>query len=248
MKIIGIIPARYASTRFPGKPLIMIDGKAMIMRVYEQVLKCSSLDKVIIATDHEAIQKHVASFGGGVMMTSEVHRSGTERCAEVVKILENKGENYDVIVNIQGDEPFIEPAQIEQLVSCFSDPEIQIATLAKKIISKEDLINPNLVKVVRGSTGLALYFSRAAIPYVRGKDQESWLDGTTYFKHIGIYGFRTGILKKIVGLNPSPLEAAESLEQLRWLEHGFPIYIRETEFESIGIDSPADLLKITNRN
>ncbi len=248
MKIIGIIPSRYASTRFPGKPLIMIDGKAMIRRVYEQVLKCNSLSKVIIATDHEAIQKHVISFGGEVIMTSEAHSSGTERCAEVLEVLGKQGENFDVVINVQGDEPFIDPAQIEQVAACFSNTKIQIATLVRKITNVEDLTNPNLVKVVTNNAGMALYFSRSAIPYSRGKDQYSWLNSTTYFKHIGIYGYRQAVLQKIVCLAPTPLEKAESLEQLRWMENGFPVYTRETEFENIGIDIPSDLLKITNRS
>ena len=202
----------------------------------------------MIATDHEAIQKHVVSFGGEVMMTSETHNSGTERCAEVVEILEKKDEYFEVVINIQGDEPYIDPAQIGQLTKCFTNPEIQIATLIRKITNTEDLTNPNLVKVVTDCSSMALYFSRSAIPYVRGKDQKSWLDETRYFKHTGIYGYRIPVLRKLVKLTPTPLEKAESLEQLRWLENGFPVYTRETEFESTGIDTPADLLKITNRS
>lgn len=248
MTTLGVIPARYASTRFPGKPLIMIDGKTMIRRVYEQSLKCKSLNKVIVATDHQAIQNQVASFGGEVIMTHETHHSGTERCAEVVEILEEKGTSFDVVINIQGDEPFIHPEQISQLTDCFTDPEVQIATLIRRITDREDLKNPNLVKVVKDIKNWALYFSRSPIPYTRGSEEQSWLNAITYFKHIGIYGYRAAVLKKLIFLAPTPLEQAESLEQLRWLENGFRIFTQETEFESISIDSPSDLLKITNRS
>ena len=181
-------------------------------------------------------------------MTHETHHSGTERCAEVVEILEEKGTSFDVVINIQGDEPFIYPEQISQLTDCFTDPEVQIATLIRRITDREDLKNPNLVKVVKDIKNWALYFSRSPIPFTRGSEEQSWLNAITYFKHIGIYGYRAAVLKKLIFLAPTPLEQAESLEQLRWLENGFRIFTQETEFESISIDSPSDLLKITNRS
>jgi 3-deoxy-manno-octulosonate cytidylyltransferase (CMP-KDO synthetase) len=248
MNILGVIPARYASTRFPGKPLVVIDGKSMIQRVYEQAVKCTSLAKVVVATDNEAISNHVAQFGGNVIMTGEHHRSGTERCHEVVTKLNQQGETYDYVINIQGDEPFIEPQQISQVAGCFSDPAIRLATLIRKITSKDDLVNPNVVKVVVTSHGSALLFSRSAIPFTRGSNPEEWLSATDYYKHIGIYGYKSSVLGEIVALPPSKLEIAESLEQLRWLENGYRIQTQVTEYESIAIDTPADLLKITNRN
>lgn len=249
MRILGIIPARYASSRFPGKPLVMIQGKSMIQRVYEQALKCNELAKVIIATDNEVIQKHVLSFNGNVMMTSVDHTSGTERCGEVIEI-SNKifEELFDAVINIQGDEPFIDPEQIAKVATCFSNPEVEIATLIGKISNSFELNDPNVVKVVFDKQLKAIYFSRFPIPYFRGKEKEQWLQSRNFYKHIGIYGYRTDILKKIIQLPPSPLEKAESLEQLRWLENGYTIRLRETDIETIAIDVPADLLKITNRS
>ena len=248
MKILGVIPARYDSSRFPGKPLVVIDGKTMIRRVYEQASRCAALDKVVVATDHEAIGNHVALFGGNVMMTGKHHRSGTERCSEVVDKLAGEGEIYDCVLNIQGDEPFIEPAQIECLAACFSDPGTVLATLIKKVTDAGDLTNPNVVKVVVDKRGTALLFSRSAIPYIRGAESKDWLTATTFYKHIGLYGYRSSVLGELVALTPSPLEIAESLEQLRWLENGFQIQTYVTEYESVAIDTPADLLKITNIN
>lgn len=248
MKILGIIPARYASTRFPGKPLVVINGKSMIQRVYEQAILCDRLLKVVVATDSKAILNHVKLFGGNVMMTSELHRSGTERCLEVVEILNQSGDDYDLVINIQGDEPFIEPGQIGQVADCFTDRRIVLSTLIKKITSPEELANPNVVKVAVDLTGSALFFSRSAIPFIRGRDQKDWISAATCYKHIGIYGYRTSILKQLVALPVTPLETAESLEQLRWLEHGYRIQTKITEFESVSIDTPADLLKITNRD
>ncbi|MEI8007347.1 MAG: 3-deoxy-manno-octulosonate cytidylyltransferase [Bacteroidota bacterium] len=247
MKVLGIIPARYSSTRFPGKPLVVIDGKSMIRRVYEQALSCTSLSEVIVATDDAGIENHVVSFGGKAMMTSSAHRSGTERCSEVCETMRKQGTEYDVIVNIQGDEPYIHPGQIEQVIGCFSTKEALIASLMKKITSAEELHNPNVVKVLAGIHGNALYFSRASVPFVRGAVTAEWLGHHDFFKHIGIYGYRPDVLEEIVKLPPSPLETAESLEQLRWLENGFDIILEETGYESVAIDSPADLLKLTNR-
>jgi 3-deoxy-manno-octulosonate cytidylyltransferase (CMP-KDO synthetase) len=247
VKIIGIIPARYSSARFPGKPLVVIDGKTMIQRVYEQALKCNKLTKLVVATDNDAIYSHIRCFGGNVLMTSVYHRSGTERCNEIVEILQKSGEYYDYVINIQGDEPFINPEQISQLIYCLGNGQTQLATLIKKITNPEELSNPNVVKVTVDKNGSALLFSRSPIPFTRGANQESWLSVTNYFKHIGIYGYQSKVLGAIVNLPETPLETAESLEQLRWLEHGFRIKTQVTEFESIAIDAPADLLKITNR-
>ena len=248
MKVLGIIPARYASTRFPGKPLVVIQGKTMIQRVYEQANVSNSLAKVVVATEHRTIEKHVSSFGGNVFMTSSKHISGTERCSEVVDILKDVSENYDVIVNIQGDEPYIDPRQIDQVCECFTNEDVKIATLAKKIQNIEELNDPNVVKVVSDIYHRAIYFSRHAIPYVRKKVSPELIQHTEFFKHIGIYGYRSNILQELVRLKATPLETAESLEQLRWLEHGYPVFVRETEYESMAIDIPADLLKITNRS
>lgn len=247
MKILGIIPARYASTRFPGKPLVVIDGKTMIRRVYEQSLKCDKLAKVIVATDNEAILNHVRLFGGNVLMTGGHHRSGTERCNEVAEILRKNGEVYDYVINIQGDEPFINPEQISLLADCFNDGKTMLATLIKQISEADDLSNPNIVKVTADIYGSALLFSRSAIPFTRGTEPSFWISKTSYYKHIGIYGYHTSVLGKLVALPEAPLEVAESLEQLRWLEHGFKIMTKVTEYESVAIDVPTDLLKITNR-
>jgi 3-deoxy-manno-octulosonate cytidylyltransferase (CMP-KDO synthetase) len=247
MKIVGIIPARYASSRFPGKPLVMIDGKSMIQRVYEQASKCDQLSFVIIATDSEIIEKHVKTFKGNVLMTSLNHNSGTERCNEALERVDmDQADPFTVIVNIQGDEPFIEPRQISELTEAFRNPEIQIATLAKRIKSLEELDDPNVVKVIFDKNFKAIYFSRFSIPFYRGKNREQWLNERAYFKHIGIYAYRSSALREIAKLPASPLEKAESLEQLRWIENGFTVHVRETEFDSYAIDTPADLLKITN--
>ena len=248
MNILGIIPARYSSSRFPGKPLAMIGEKSMICRVYEQALKCKSLSGVIIATDHKAIEDHVREFGGNVMMTSPDHSSGTERCREVLERLTIVQKDfYDGVINIQGDEPFIDPIQIGEVAECLSRPGVQIATLVKKFVSNEESDNPNVVKVVFDNQFRALYFSRSPIPYFRGNGIGDFPDQQVCFKHIGIYGYRVSILFKLCELPVSPLEKAESLEQLRWLENGYPVHVRETELETMAIDTPSDLLKITNR-
>jgi 3-deoxy-manno-octulosonate cytidylyltransferase (CMP-KDO synthetase) len=246
MNIIGIIPARYASTRFPGKPLVDIHGKTMIRRVYEQAKKTVSLTEVYVATDDTRIFDHVETFGGKVMMTSTIHRTGTERCQEVVEKLMTENIPVDVVINIQGDEPFIRPEPIDLLASCFNDSQIQIATLIKKIIQEEDLDDPNTIKVVTNKLSKALYFSRTAIPYLRDKNHETRINFHTYYKHIGIYAYRTDILKKLTALDPGLLETAESLEQLRWLENGYGIHTLTTEFESHSVDVPEDLLKFDN--
>lgn len=241
MKILAVIPSRFASTRFPGKPLIDIKGKTMIQRVFEQAKQCKSFADVIVATDDERIYNHVIEFGGKAMMTSEKHPSGTDRCAEVLSKIDQK---YDAVVNVQGDEPFIQPEQLEQLIECFKNPKTQIATLVKKIDSTDDLLNINLPKVIFNKEMKALYFSRLPIPGQKSVDTEQWVKNHQYYRHIGLYGYRAQTLKEITLLPPSPLENIESLEQLRWLEAGYTITVSVTEFESIGIDTPNDLNKI----
>lgn len=216
LNTLGVIPARYASSRFPGKPLVMIDGKSMIMRVYEQTLKTTVLDRVIVSTDDERIFNHVKDCGGEVMMTSGSHVSGTSRIGEVVENLSFLGKcPYDVIVNIQGDEPFIDPSQIDLAVSLFRNPEVIIGTLIRKIENNDDLINPNVVKVITDKAGKALYFSRSPIPYFRGIPPDAWADNHDFYKHIGLYAYRASALKAILELPVAPAETAESLEQLR---------------------------------
>ncbi|MCD4747530.1 MAG: 3-deoxy-manno-octulosonate cytidylyltransferase [Bacteroidales bacterium] len=249
MNFLGIIPARYASTRFPGKPLVMINGKSMIQRVYEQVSKASILSDIIIATDDKKIEEHVGNFGAKVIMTSPHHNSGTERCNEVIEILKKKFPEkiIDVVINIQGDEPYINPKQIEEVASCFINKEVQIASLLKEISSKEELFNHNVVKVVINNKKQAIYFSRFPIPFFRGKEEDNCLNKHIFYKHIGIYAYRTEILNIISKLEQSSLEIAESLEQLRWIENGYKINIEFTKFESYSIDTPDDLLKLTNK-
>lgn len=241
MNIIGLIPARYASTRFPGKPLADIAGKSMIQRVYEQAKKCKSLSEVIVATDDNRIAEVVKAFGGNFCMTSSEHPSGTDRCAEVVEKLSL---NCDGVVNIQGDEPFIDPVQIEQLCSCFQDDRTQLATLVRKINDPEVLFNPNAPKVIIDKEGFAIYFSRQTIPYLRGVEQKNWIDHHTYFQHIGIYGYRTSVLKEITKLPASSLEKAEALEQLRWIENGYKIKTAITDLENFAVDTQEDLQRI----
>ena len=237
MKVLGIIPARYASTRFPGKPLIAIGGKTMIERVYTQCIK-SDLTEVIVATDDSRILHHVNTFGKAVM-TSNHHQSGTDRCHEVAK---NLHEEFDYVVNVQGDEPFIDPNQINLLLAML-DMETQIATLIKKIENPEHLFNSNVVKVVKALSDHALYFSRSPIPHVRGKEEKDWLSNQSFYKHIGMYAYRTDILKELASLAQTQLEKVESLEQLRWLENGYIIRTAETDQETFGIDTPDDLKK-----
>lgn len=246
LSVAGIIPSRYASTRFPGKPLAIINGKSMIERVYIQASKCSLLKTVIVATDDERIASHVREFGGKAVMTSAHHPSGTDRIAETIALLEKENEFYDIAVNIQGDEPFIRPEQIEKVIRLFSLKNVEIATLIKSITEQEELFNPNVVKVITDHAGRALLFSRSAIPHIRGKAEENWLEHFTFYKHIGIYAYRTETLKIIASLPPAPPEIAESLEQLRWLWNGYQIYTDSTDFETFGIDTPEDLSKLIN--
>lgn len=242
LRFAGIIPARFASTRFPGKPLVNIGGKSMIQRVYEQVSKV--LTDVYVATDDQRIYDAVLAFGGRVIMTSDQHRSGTDRCYEAYTQLPT---GFDVVINIQGDEPFIQPSQIEALKMCFEDDATQIATLVKAIASNETeslLFNPNSPKVVLDKNNCALYFSRSPIPYRRGAEEKDWASLHTYYKHIGIYAYRAQVLAEITALEPSILEIAESLEQLRWLENGYKIKVGFTDVETVGIDTPEDLEKV----
>ncbi|MDB5022818.1 MAG: kdsB [Mucilaginibacter sp.] len=240
MNTLGIIPARYASTRFPGKPLVDIAGRSMIRRVYEQAKKCAGLTEVIVATDDDRIFKHVAGFGGLAVMTSANHQSGTDRCAEVAQM----HPTYDVIINIQGDEPYIDPEQITKLINCFNDAGTQIATLIKKVLTNQELHNTNSPKVIINKYSEAIYFSRSALPHIRAQEPQNWLQHFTYFKHIGIYGYRADILQQITKLPVSALEKAESLEQLRWIENSYKIKVAETELETYAIDSPEDLKKL----
>ena len=239
LKFIGIVPARYASTRFPGKPLAKIGGISMIERVYRQAKK--ALDRVIVATDDERIFEAVKAFGGEVVMTSSEHRSGTDRCCEAY---EKCGSQADVVINIQGDEPFIDPSQIEALKQCFDRDSTQIATLVRAFDPAgdyADLENPNSPKVVLGDDGRALCFSRSVIPYVRGAERAVWPACVQFYTHVGVYAFRSHVLREVVALPQSPLELAESLEQLRWLQAGYAIQTAVTACPTIGIDTPADL-------
>ncbi|HWW39556.1 3-deoxy-manno-octulosonate cytidylyltransferase [Pedobacter sp.] len=240
MKTLGIIPSRYASTRFPGKPLVQIDGKSMIQRVYEQSSLSKSLDQVVVATDDVRIADEVKRFGGTYIMTSDTHQSGTDRCAEVI----GKLTDFDHVINIQGDEPYINPEQIDLVASCFQEKHVQLATLIKVITSQEELLNTNIPKVVLNTAGEALYFSRQTIPYIRNASEKDWLKNHTFYKHIGIYGYTTTVLNEITKLSSSSLEQAENLEQLRWLENGYRIQTRTTTLETLAIDTPDDLNRI----
>lgn len=249
LKFLGIIPSRFASTRFPGKPLALINGQSMISRVYHQAKKSHLLSEVFVATDDDRIKKHVEDFGGNVIMTSTEHNSGTDRCYEAVSLLHklDSSLSFDVIINIQGDEPFVDPAQIDLLCNCFSNSETKIATLIKKILTDDELTNPNVVKVITDTSKSALYFSRSVIPFIRGKSQNEWLKSFPYFKHIGIYAYTLNVLETVTKLPQSSLEKAESLEQLRWLENGLNIRTEITDFESYAIDTPEDLLTINQQ-
>ncbi len=236
MKFIGIIPARYASTRFPGKPLAVLGGKAVIQRVYEQAT--SVLDEAWVATDDDRIYQAVEAFGGRAVMTRSDHKSGTDRIEEAA---EKIGTNADVIINIQGDEPFIQPSQIKTLMQLFDNTDTQIGTLGKKFESMEAAKSSNSPKIVTDLQGFALYFSRSVIPFVRGIEQDEWIKHFPYLKHLGLYAYRREVLREVTQLPQSPLEVAESLEQLRWLENGYRIRVGLTDVETVGIDTPEDL-------
>ena len=238
MKFIAIIPARYASTRFPGKPLAMLGGKSVIQRVYEQVSKV--LEDVYVATDDQRIFEAVEAFGGRAVMTSTNHKSGTDRIQEAITKI---GGEWDVVVNVQGDEPFIQASQIETVCRCFDDSETQIATLGKPFNDMDSVNNPNSPKIVIDNRQYAMYFSRSVIPFVRGKEKETWLQHYPFLKHVGLYAYRTNVLSEITKLPQSSLELAESLEQLRWLQNGYRIKVGITDVETVGIDTPEDLAR-----
>ena len=246
MKFIGIIPARYESSRFPGKPLFLIDGKSMIQRVYEQVSKSTTLTEIVVATDDLSIENHVKKFGGNVIMTSKDHLCGTDRCYEAFEKMNfnNKYNSNDIVINIQGDEPCINPEQIDLVANCFNKEEVKIATLIKKIDTEEDIYNSTIIKVVCDQFNRAIYFSRSPIPFIRDKKSSKWMEENPCFQHIGIYAYRASILGEITHLKPSPLEKSESLEQLRWLENGYPIHVNITTHKSYSVDVPADITKI----
>ncbi len=237
-KFIAIIPARYASTRFPGKPLALLGGKPVIQRVYEQVT--GILDDAYIATDDQRIYDATIGFKGKAVMTRPDHQSGTDRIEEAI---EKIGGDFDVVVNIQGDEPFVQQSQIEALCACFKDPDTQIATLGKPFSAMEAVENPNSPKIVVDNHGYAMYFSRSIIPFVRGVDKSGWLTKYPFLKHLGIYAYRSEVLHEITQLPQSSLEKAESLEQLRWLQNGYRIKVGVTDVETVGIDTPEDLQK-----
>lgn len=244
MRVLAVIPARYASTRFPGKPLALLGGRPIIDYAYQVASQAEGIARAVVATDDERIFAHVEkTFGqGSVMMTSTEHKSGTDRCGEVVRRLAEAGETYDVVINLQGDEPFVKPAQLQLLIGCFADDRVDIATLKTRIGDSAELFSPNNVKVVCASNGKALYFSRQPIPYRRGEEEQTWASKGQYFKHVGIYAFRTETLANVCDLPQSVLETSEKLEQLRWIEAGYTIAVRETPVANIGIDTPEDLV------
>jgi len=241
MKVLGIIPSRYGATRFPGKPLADIGGKTMVERVYRQAIQASCMTDVIVATEDERIIQHVLGFGGKAMMTRADHQTGTDRCAEVARMVAG----YDIVVNIQGDEPFILPEQIDAAVQPLIDGRLtDISTLAKPIENADDIFNPNIVKVVLDNRNCALYFSRSPIPHLRGISLADWFSrGVVFYKHIGLYAFRSETILEVTALPPGIYEQAESLEQLRWLANGYPIAVGMTDKETLGIDVPEDIEK-----
>lgn len=243
MKVLGLIPARYASSRFPGKPLAEISGKPMIQWVYEGASKV--FDFVYVATDDTRIQDAVLNFGGKVVMTATTHQSGTDRCAEALDTVEKTANvKFDVVVNIQGDEPFIQPEQLKRVASCFSDQNVQLATLVKQFSVNDDIFNPNTPKVILNKHSEAIYFSRSVIPFIRNKEKAVWSTSNIFYKHIGLYAYRSDILREITKLNQSSLELAESLEQLRWIENGYRIKVEKTDMETLAVDTPEDLEKV----
>jgi len=242
--IAGIIPARYASTRFPGKSLADIDGKSMIQRVYEAAAKSTSLSKLIVATDDERILRHVLDFGGDAVMTTATHPTGTDRCLDA---LQQIGPGYNYVINIQGDEPFINPAQIDDLAEVLKDGSVELATQMIPVATSEELFDQGEVKIVLNSDMEAMYFSRMVIPFIKGVDEKDWHRHHTYYRHVGMYAYRRDVLEKITQLPVSSLEQAESLEQLRWLEHGFKIKCTITRYESHCIDTPEDIVKVLRR-
>lgn len=245
MKPIAIIPARYASTRFPGKPLVSIQGRPMVQHVYERCLEV--FDLVVVATDDERIEKAVLQFGGKVVMTSPNHPSGTDRCAEAAQIIAADGYDFDIVVNVQGDEPSIKKEQLELIIDCFKDRDTDIATLITPIRSTDLLFNPNKVKAVHSSRNFALYFSRQPIPFQRDCKETDWLNNHEYYLHLGLYAYRANVLQTLSKLAQTPLEQCEKLEQLRWLENGFKIKTAITLHSNFGIDTPEDLKQFEQR-
>lgn len=244
MKVIGVIPSRYGSSRFPGKPLVEIKGKSMIQRVYERSIKSDILDDLVVATDDERIYQHVLKFGGRAVMTSMDHQSGTDRCLEAMQKTEG---DFDIIINIQGDEPFIDPSQITDVVTCFNDEETDIATLVKKMHNADELFNPSMVKVVINNKDQAMYFSRSVIPHLYGVPEDQWTQQYEFLEHVGIYGYTKKALMEITQLPISSLEVHEKLEQLRWLENGYTIKVGYTDVESESVDTKEDLERILKR-
>lgn len=240
-RILGIIPARYLSSRLPGKPLVDIGGKSMICRVYDQCLKSASLTDVWVATDDQRIYDEITGNGGKALVSSAKHLTGTERCFEAYEILKSRGEKYDVLVNIQGDEPFINPRQIDLLTSVLLDTDDPIATLVYKITNDEDLWDENVVKVACTLNDKAMYFSRSPIPFVKNTEKNAWLQYVNFYKHVGIYAFKTMAIPSLIQLKATPLEKAENLEQLRWLESGYTIKTAVTVYQTISVDTPEDL-------
>jgi 3-deoxy-manno-octulosonate cytidylyltransferase (CMP-KDO synthetase) len=246
MKVIGIIPARWESSRFPGKPLVKIGSKTMIERVYLQTAK--ALDYVVVATDDLRIVEDVKRFNGQVVMTSNQHQSGTDRCAEALAIFQKEsGQNFDVVINIQGDEPFVQQEQIHDIARCFDDPNTEIATLVKKITEPEIVFDPSCPKVILNTNSEAIYFSRSTIPYINNTKEKDWFDKFTFFEHLGLYAYKAEILQEITKLEPSSLEIAESLEQNRWLENNYRIKVIETDHENISIDTQEDVDRIVEQ-
>lgn len=242
MNVLGLIPARYGSSRFEGKPLALINGKMMIQRVYEQAMKADRLAEVMVATDDQRIFDAVTGFGGKAIMTSTKHHSGTDRCCEVIEKMNGR---FGAVVNIQGDEPYVNPLEINQIAEIISENGTSLASLCRPIREYDELISRNAVKVVLDKNGKALYFSRHAIPFMRNEaDETKWIEKRTYYKHLGIYAYKADVLKEIAALPQSGLEIAESLEQLRWLENGYTIKMGVTEFDSYSVDVPEDILKI----
>lgn len=240
MKVLGIIPSRYGATRFPGKPLADIGGMTMVERVYRQAVQASCMTEVIVATEDDRIIQHVQGFGGKAMMTRADHQTGTDRCAEVARMVAG----YDIVVNIQGDEPFILPEQIDAAVQPLLDGQLtDISTLAKPIENRDDIFNPNIVKVVLDKRNCAMYFSRSPIPHLRSIPEQDWFGRIVFYKHIGLYAFRSETIQQVTALPPGIYEQAESLEQLRWLANGYPIAVGMTDKETIGIDVPEDIEK-----
>ncbi len=243
MNTIGIIPARYASTRFPGKPLAIIAGKPMIQWVYER--SAMVFVNTYVATDDSRIATAVNEFGGKCLMTKTTHHSGTDRCAEALDMAERQtGIKFDVVVNIQGDEPFIQPEQLRKVVSCFNEKDVQIATLVKPYTQGENVFNPNTPKVILNTKNFAIYFSRSVIPFIRNKENHQWPESHTFYKHIGLYAYRSDVLREITQLPQSKLELAESLEQLRWIENGYRIKVEFTDLETLAVDTPEDLERV----